>query len=75
MTADTKKIRDGEFEWWYPTAAAGESEVRRGIVIRDHEADGWWATCYEKLPKGRGRTKRAAIADAEKQVYGYTVSV
>ena len=80
MDAIIKRVRDGQFHWYYTRRAENEDAVRRGIVIRSPERGGWWATVaghaetHKEQGKGWGRSKKAAIGHAEEIVFGYTVS-
>ena len=62
MDVIIKKVGRGrdDHHWFYPAAAPGESEYRRGVVVRDYLMGGWWARVGGHDQKGRGNTKKEA---------------
>ena len=75
MTATFTKTANGRYAWRYPTRAAGEREIRQGTVERVGPRR--WAARVDGHPDAVGfeRTRGLAVARAEKQALGRTVSV
>lgn len=68
MTPRYKRVASECYEWFFETAAAGETTPRRGSVLR--HPTGWLAHCDGHEQGGEGATRAAAV-DAAQLAAGY----